>query len=418
VLADLAKQAGLAVTMIRIRHHQFFKNSQKTGVNITKLALSEMGHFDVMIDALLGIGIQNDVSADYQYVIEQINAIKKPVLSIDVPSGIDADTGNVMAVAVKADVTSTFLGNKQGLYTGSAPAYCGDIICDDLQLPNRLFSSESPSAELIAWQKLQHHLPKRQRDAHKGRYGHTLVIGGDYGMGGAVRMAAEAALRVGSGLVSVATRPEHAPVVCSDRPEIMCHQVSNAEDLKPLLEKASVVVIGPGLGKSDWAQTLLGSVLTRNYPTVLDADALNLLSQHPLYSDHWILTPHPGEAARLLNISTEAIQADRFSAAQRLQEKFGGVVILKGPGTIVQSSGNIPKICPAGNPGMATGGMGDVLSGIIGGLLAQKISLTKAAELAVMIHAIAADQAASEGGERGLLASDLMSRLRDLVNPQ
>jgi ADP-dependent NAD(P)H-hydrate dehydratase / NAD(P)H-hydrate epimerase len=260
-------------------------------------------------------------------------------------------------------------------------------------------------------------LPKRRRDTHKGDFGHVLVIGGDYGMGGAVRMAAEAAMRVGAGLVTVATRPEHLNVVTGARPEIMCSQVADANDLTPLLERSTIVVIGPGLGLSDWAQSLLAAVEQSALPVVVDADALNLLAQNPTSSDRWILTPHPGEAARLLDQTTEQVQADRYYAVSQLQQRYGGVAVLKGAGTLVQAADTITALCSAGNPGMASGGMGDVLSGVLGGLLAQKHSLLEAAEIGVMVHSMAADHAAEQGGERGLLATDVLQQLRLLVNP-
>lgn len=275
-----------------------------------------------------------------------------------------------------------------------------------------------PTPELMDWKKLRLHLPKRKRSADKSCYGHVLIIGGDYGMGGAVRMAAEGALRVGSGLVTVATRPEHVPIVSTNRPEIMCHQVASSHDLKPLLEKATVVVIGPGLGKTDWAEMLLQTVLAYHHPKLLDADALNLLSKNPQHSDQWVLTPHPGEASRLLDTSIQAIQDDRFISVKSLQEKYGGVIVLKGVGTLVQVENSLPRICPAGNPGMASGGMGDVLSGVIGGLIAQKLPLSLSAEVGVMVHALAGDFAAKKGGERGLLATDVIEYLRCIVNPE
>jgi hydroxyethylthiazole kinase-like uncharacterized protein yjeF len=271
--------------------------------------------------------------------------------------------------------------------------------------------------EMLQWEKLKELLPKRHFDAHKGHYGHVLVIGGDYGMGGAVRMAAEAAMRVGAGLVSVATRPEHVSVVNCMRPEIMCHKVISCGDLEPLLSRATVIVIGPGLGQSDWSQSLFNRVLSTDHNKVLDADALNLLSEAPRQDDHWILTPHAGEASRLLHNSAQEVQADRLLSIKTIQKNYGGVAVLKGPGTLVQGDELPCKMSSYGNPGMASGGMGDVLSGVIGGFLAQGLSLQEAAELGVIVHSMAADQAATEGGERGLLATDLMKHLRSLVNP-
>lgn len=273
-----------------------------------------------------------------------------------------------------------------------------------------------PIKELNLDQLRQNLLPPRPRSSHKGDFGHVLVIGGDHGMAGAVRMAGEAALRIGAGLVTVATRPEHVSVVSSMRPELMCHGITVVQDLKKLLARATVIVLGPGLGQSHWSQELFHFTLLSEQPKLLDADALNLLSKQPQKREDWILTPHMGEAARLLKITSEEIQADRITAAQQLQKQFGGVAILKGAGTLIQSSAQNLSICNAGNPGMASGGMGDVLSGVIGGLLAQGLTLQQAAELGVCTHATAGDLAAKKEGERGLLALDLMPFLRKLVN--
>lgn len=259
-------------------------------------------------------------------------------------------------------------------------------------------------------------LPPRRADAHKGDFGHVLVIGGNYGMGGAVHLAAEAAARSGVGLTTVATRPEHVSAVITDRPEVMCYGIEDVKELAPLLARATVILLGTGLGQDDWAKALYEAALTSPLPKVIDADGLNLLAQHPVSIPNAILTPHPGEAARLLGCTTATIQQDRFAAAQQLQQRYGGVIVLKGMGTIVQSS-NDTAVCTAGNPGMATGGMGDVLGGIIAGLLAQGLPADKAAGIGVLVHALAADQAAATG-KRGLLASDLFPYLRGLLNPE
>lgn len=259
----------------------------------------------------------------------------------------------------------------------------------------------------------------RKRTAHKGDFGHVLVIGGDYGMGGAVRLAAEAALHVGSGLVSVATRAEHITLVSASRPEIMCHAIQSAEEMLPLLQKATVVVIGPGLGKSAWSRGLFDIISTALQPVVVDADALNLLAEQSdriKKNDHWIVTPHAGEAGRLLRRSAEEVQANRLESAKNLADLLGGVVVLKGADTIVFSDDELPSVCPFGNPGMASAGMGDVLSGVIAGLLAQHFLPLSAAKAGVLLHALAGDEAAKIKGERGLLAMDLMPELHKLVN--
>ncbi len=258
-------------------------------------------------------------------------------------------------------------------------------------------------------------LKPRKADSHKGMFGHVLVVGGDYGFSGAVRLAAEAALRVGAGLVSVATRPEHAISLNLVRPEIMCHGANHAKELTPLLTKATVVIVGPGLGQSSWAKKMLTRILSSKKLLVMDADALNLLSKKRIKYADWVLTPHPGEAARLLQTTAHHIQQDRLLSAGALQKKYGGVVVLKGAGTLVVTD-HEEALCENGNPGMASGGMGDVLSGVIGALAAQGISLPQAAKLGVLVHAKAGDLAAKEGGERGMIASDLFPYLRQLVN--
>jgi len=259
------------------------------------------------------------------------------------------------------------------------------------------------------------YLPPRARNAHKGNFGHALVIGGDYGMAGAIRLAGEACARVGAGLVSIATHPKHISIVTSARPELLCFGIDKIRDIDKPLGTATVIAIGPGLGQSKWSKQLFKKALTTDLPKVLDADALNLLAKKPSYRNDWILTPHPGEAARLLKTTIDNIQSDRFTAAYKLQKNYGGTIVLKGANTIIFDASGKTNVCTAGNPGMASGGMGDVLTGVIVGLLAQGANMQQAAEIGVHIHAMAGDIAAQEG-ERGLLALDLMPHLRTLVN--
>lgn len=425
VVARLAHQAGLSVALYTMCDIQELKGAAKNAAALAvKVGLQFTTYHpdlcftaDVIVDALLGTGLTGEVTGLYHDCVEAINASGAMILALDVPSGINSDTGWMLGTAVDADVTMTFIGLKRGLFTNKAAAYCGEVLCDDLQIPSEIFSKVEHAAKLLDWETVKPLLPRRAKDTFKGSYGHVLVIGGDYGMGGAVRMSAESAARVGAGLVTVATRPEHINIVSGARPEIMCHQVCTGDDLLPLLEKVTTVVIGPGLGKSEWAQSLLNTVLQTELPKVLDADALNLLSQHPIRHRHWCMTPHPGEAARLLGTNTQVVQQDRFKAALEIQQHYSGVIALKGVGTIIQGLDCLPYVCHAGNPGMATGGMGDVLSGMIGGFLAQGLSLQSAVETGVFIHSSAADLAAAACGERGLLATDLLNFLPQLVNP-
>ncbi|MFZ2725711.1 MAG: NAD(P)H-hydrate dehydratase, partial [Methylococcaceae bacterium] len=281
---------------------------------------------DVLVDALLGSGLNRAVTGDYAEAIAVINAHAAPVLAVDSPSGLDTDTGTIWGHAVQAVCTVTFIALKQGLFTGLAAQYCGEIVFASLDVPAEIIAQVHASARRVTHQALQ----TRERCAHKGHFGHVLLIGGDSGYSGAVRLAAEAALRVGSGLVSVATRPEHALWLNVQRPELMCHGVSTAQAMQSLIAKASVIVIGMGLGQSDWAKALFEAALDSQKPLVVDADALNLLAQTPINHDQWVLTPHVGEAARLLACTTTDIQNDRFAAVSALQQRYGGVVVLKG----------------------------------------------------------------------------------------
>lgn len=365
----------------------------------------------IIIDALLGTGLNRQVGAEYAVAIDLINQSSCPVVSIDVPSGLHADTGCVMGYAVKAQLTVTFIGLKSGLYTGEAREYCGQIVCDKLNVPDSVLANLPPVAKLLKKTPL---LP-RPRHAHKGLFGHVLLIGGNLGYAGAIRLAGEAALRSGAGLVSIATRAAHASLINIGRPELMCHAAENVADIQALLTKVSVVVIGPGLGQDEWAQAMLDAVLQNDKPCVVDADALNLLAKKPVFRDHWIMTPHPGEAARLLDCSNQDIIADRYTAVRNLQSQYDGVCVLKGSGSLVADAHHI-YASTTGNPGMASGGMGDVLAGVAGALLAQGLSSIEAAKLAVYVHGEAADQIAKKSGERGLLASDLFPKIRELLN--
>jgi NAD(P)H-hydrate epimerase len=373
---------------------------------------------DVIVDGLFGTGLDRAPAGEWARAIEAANAHPAPVLALDVPSGLEADTGRALGPAIRAALTVTFVALKQGLFTGEGPDHCGQIVFEGLELPAAIYARQLLAARRIDWGRFGVALAPRDRSASKGRFGHVLVIGGDLGMAGAARLAGEAALRAGAGLVSVATRPGHAEALAAVRPELMAHGIDTAADLAPLMERATVVAIGPGLGRGDWGRALWGAALGSGRPLVVDADALFRLAQAPLRREDWVLTPHPGEAARLLQGEIAVIQADRPAAAAALQQRYGGIVVLKGAGTIVQGGGTRPPaVCSAGNPGMATGGTGDVLCGLVAALIAQGHAPEDAAELGVCLHAAAGD-AAARAGERGLIASDLFPPLRGLLNPE
>lgn len=370
---------------------------------------------ELIIDALLGIGIKGEVHGPIATAISQINDSGLPVLAMDIPSGLDADTGQVLGTCVRADATVTFIGRKLGLMTLDGPDHSGEIVCHNLQL-EKCLATISPAAFLIDEFWRDGLLKPRLKNSHKGLFGHVLIIGGNYGMPGSVLMTAHAALRVGAGLVSIATRPEHARQALPNLPEVMIYGIDEATELSTLLTRATVCVIGPGLGEDDWAHALFTAALASQLPMVIDASALRLLAHNPQHDDNWILTPHPGEAASLLNCTTAEIQQDRYQATMRMQNLYGGNVILKGAGSLIATDEAECYLCSAGNPGMASAGMGDALNGVIGGLVAQGLLLADAAKLGVWLHATAGDAAAAEKGERGLLASDLMPHLHRLVN--
>ena len=376
---------------------------------------------NVLVDALLGTGFKpGQIEGNFRAAIEKINSSGKPTVSIDLPSGLCADTGAVKDIAVKASLTVTFIGVKRGLLTGRGPALSGALKFDSLQIDESLQSSVAAEVSSLNLELSSQLLSPREADAHKGNFGHVMIIGGDVGMGGAPLMAVEAAARVGAGLVSVATRPEHVAAILARRPEAMVSGVPSGQALEPLLERPSVLVVGPGMGRSAWSEQMLQQALKTDLPLVLDADALNIISEGRLSTGgkrkNWILTPHPGEAARLLGCNTKEVQADRFAAVEALQKRYGGVVVLKGAGTLIAASNKGIKLSSAGNPGMASGGMGDVLSGILGGLLAQGLTEAEAAEFGVSLHGAAADKVAAEKGAHGMLATDLVPALHSLMN--
>ena len=425
VVARLAHKAGLDVDLLSLTDvskltgdaEQAYKDWKSIGHQLCRMTPDLLDRVDVVIDALLGTGVDREVSGEWKNLIEQINLSSVPVISIDIPSGLSADTGAVFGVAVKADITVSFIGLKRGLCTYMGPDYSGRLLFYDLDLPEAAYRSVSPDARLLNWDSLTTQLTARNKNTHKNDFGHLLVIGGDHGMAGAVRLAGEAGLRTGAGLVTVLTQPENVSAITAGCPELMVIGSAKGHIPQKLLNKTDCIVIGPGLGQGDWAMNLLSQVLQSRIPKLLDADALNLLATEDRARDDWVLTPHPGEAARLLGFSTDDIQQNRFWAIDELQQHYGGVIVLKGCGTLIKQQDVVSDVCPYGNPGMATAGMGDVLSGIIGALIAQGFSLSDAAGLGVCVHAMAGDLAARQG-QRGLMATDLFAEIRTLVNPE
>ena len=362
---------------------------------------------DVAVDALLGTGARGAIRAPYQAAIDRMNRAGMPILALDLPTGIDAETGGLLtARPVQAAATVTFLAAKLGLVTGDAVDFVGELVVDDLDVPDGVY--DRPGVRILDGAGLAR--LARRPGAHKGDFGRLLIVGGETDMGGAVVLAGEAALRTGAGLVTIATRSVNRAAVLARRPELMVRGVDDAADL---VERASAIAVGPGLGRGDWGMRLLGSVVDAGKPMVVDADGLNLVADTGLgLPPATIITPHPGEAGRLLGESTATIQSNRPQAAARLTRGtlLGMTAVLKGAGTLVGEEGAVKSVCLAGNPGMATAGSGDVLTGIIGALLARGMDSLAAAELGVWLHARAGDEA--HVGDASLIAGDLVNALR------
>ena len=426
VVARLASVAGFVVRVLALVPSGRWQGDAgraaadcaAAGVRVEPFAAAGLADADVIVDGVLGIGIDRPVAGIFLAAIEAMNAARRPILSLDVPSGLDADSGVPRDVAAHAAVTLTFIGLKPGLFLGSAVDYVGTLVLADLGLPATLAAGMRPQLMRLRTADLEGVLPRRARSAHKGSNGRLLLVGGGPGMAGAIRLAAEAALRVGAGLVYVATHPDSMLAVQSGRPEIICRGVASIGDLDDLLPMADAAVLGPGLGRTPWARALHERLLATELPLVVDADALNLLAVTPVARAHWALTPHPGEAARLLGAAVPAVQQDRTRSVRELARRYGAVAVLKGANTLIATpdADDPPRVCDRGNPGMATGGMGDVLAGVIGSLLVQSHDLTASVRAGVLLHALAGD-AAAFGGERGTLASDLFPHLRRWANP-
>ena len=347
------------------------------------------------------------------------------MVSLDVPSGVNSDTGDVADVSVFADITTTFVARKRGCFTSIGKKVSGDIQYSDLDIPKKVFSKIPSTCSVIDFEDLVDRVIFREQDAHKGNFGHAIVIAGDRGLGGAGILASKAIVYSGTGLTTLATRPEHVSASLVSCPEVMVKGVNSGQDVEEYLLKPNVIAIGPGLGQTAWSEQMVQRVFmeaeSRDVPVIMDADALNLLAKLRLSNklpNQLILTPHPGEAATLLNTTVDNVESDRFGAAQKIHKKFKATVVLKGAGTIIiHNDGSLRKwgICSSGNPGMATGGMGDALTGIIAGILAQGLSIRDAVEAGVDLHAKSADLMSHEMGEAGLTPTDVIEGLRLLL---
>lgn len=438
VIARLARQDGLDVRTLLLAPDSpprgdaavQFAAMRDSGVPVAAYAGGDLPDSDLVVDAMLGIGLSRPLKGRYLEAVRATGRGAAPVLSVDIPTGIHADSGARMPAAVRATLTVTFVADKCGFFLGDAPDHSGTRVLAPLgRLPAaRVDEPEAggerlPRLRIFGEASRRAMLPQRRRADHKGRFGHVLVIGGGAGMGGAARLAGEGALRAGAGLVSVATHPDHASALLAGRPELMVRGVAGPGDLAPLLERASVLAVGCGLGLDTWARELFAAAMERSLPRVVDADGLQLLAEAGEPQSDGVgpapcmVTPHPGEAGRMLDRSSGEIQADRLDAVAALRSNYGAVALLKGAHTLVSGSERPPWVIDAGNPGMATAGMGDVLTGLLAGLWAQLPdgAPEDVAALAAFLHARAGDRA-SAAGQRGMIASDLLAELREGLN--
>ena len=432
VLARLAHQAGMDVriypvvapALLKCDALNAYENYVAAGGTTLPFIPQDFEGTEILVDALFGTGLDRPVQGifletiiamnKFRWDCSEVQSISRHLVSLDVPSGLHANSGSIMGQSIKADLTVTFITNKLGLYTGEGPEHTGKVILENLDSNPLLDITREPSARRLS-KPTSPLLPSRSRSGHKGLYGHVLVVGGDHGMSGSVQITSRAALRVGAGLVSLVTRS--APTSFDGLfPEIMTHSTEDPSELEPLLGRATVLALGPGLGKKTWGKAIFDRCLEAHCFKVIDADALNLLAENPQPTKNSILTPHPGEAARLLGTTTRDVQNDRFAAIRALHERFGGTIVLKGSGSIVYDGSAPPCIVSEGNPGMSSGGMGDLLTGIIAGLIAQGLSLSESAILGTYLHGHAGDLAADEHGEIGLTASDLLTFLPLIIN--
>jgi NAD(P)H-hydrate epimerase len=422
LIAALAQRAGWQVSVLAVGDASALSGDaasaykEALGAGVDVLRWGQQPLVGILVDALLGTGLNGDVREPYASAIRCINDSSLPVMAVDIPSGLCANTGRTLGLAVRAELTVTFIGLKIGLFTGDAPELVGELVFDDLQADTAIVAQTPVSIKRLDTFNLPRLAP-RPRTAHKGMFGRVLVVGGDLGFGGAALLSTESTLRCGAGMVTLATRPEHVSAALTRFPEVMSAGIHSANQLIGLIEPANVLVVGPGLGQHSWGRSLLSAVANADRSQVWDADALNQLAAGFVsLPKGCVITPHPGEAARLLGVSTQEIQADRPASAMALARKYNAVCVLKGSGSLIASPEGDLALADHGHPAMATGGLGDVLSGVIGALIAQKMPAFDAACLGVWLHAQAGEICGASG--RGMAAADLIPVIRQLLEEQ
>jgi NAD(P)H-hydrate epimerase len=413
VVANCAHSIGLDVVVVQAGKTKTTESVQvcreftNNGGRIQNDLPEQIPDSGLIIDGLLGTGLDQAPVGRYADMIRAVNQCACPVVALDIPSGLHSDTGYAFDPCIEAAMTVTFIGQKFGLFTAQGRNCCGVIEYESLELPAELYDSIDPAGRIINNPEYRERVP----DSHKGDYGNVVIAGGDQGMLGATLLAGLSALRCGSGLVTILSTSSHMDMPALHSPELMSQCIENTPGLNRLCDRSDVIVLGPGLGQSDWSKKVFNTALDLHKPMVVDADALTMLAREPVKRDNWVLTPHPGEAARLLGCSTMEIQQDRLKSVIAITRKYGGVCVLKGAGTLVADESRKVQVSDNGNSGMATAGMGDVLSGIIGSLMGQNLSNFEAAKTGVWLHGACADKKASEIGMASLLASDILEML-------
>ena len=426
IAASNLKSSGFEVTVVSIGESQKKGSDAKkarkawieSGGTISDSTIDFDAH-DLIIDGLLGIGLSRDIEHDFHQIIADANSSKLPIISIDIPSGLDSENGDVRGICIHATHTVTFLGYKIGLHTGHGPDYCGEIHLDTLGLSRR--AEPDGIGYLIGEDIVKHALPPRWPTSNKGDHGHVAVMGGAFGMTGAAILAARAALNLGSGKVTIGFLCE-PPAADWIQPELMLKTATECKGVSSL----NCICIGPGLGVSQEALEILNEVLKKDIPVVLDADAINLVAKHEKTrilltnrTSPTVLTPHPGEAARLIGCEIHEVQKNRILHACNLSQEFDADVLIKGAGSVCALSDGSWFINTSGNPGLASAGMGDALTGIIGALIAQGAHSHAALLASVHLHGLAADELVKNGiGPIGITASETIKQARLILNQQ
>ena len=431
LLTDPKSLRGDAEINFNIFHHMKGEAIPVPSSKDYQKVKKSLEHFDLLIDGIFGTGLDAEVRGYYREVIDHLNALQKPIVAIDIPSGLDANTGKPLGTAIRASLTITFGLPKVGHLISPGSDYVGTLKVIDIGIPKRLVEEEKIQTHLLEYEEIRRGLSTSRRpDTHKGDYGHLLVIAGSVGKTGAAAMACEAALRIGAGLVTLAIPKSLNPIMEVKLTETMTEPLPETPKqtlslrafnaILRLCENKRAVIIGPGIGTYKETQSLvLKLIKALDLPIILDADGLTSLAAQPktLLSTKQplILTPHPGEMARLVRCTTKEVQEDRIGVSRNFSQSHHVYLILKGHRTLIATPKGEIFINPTGNPGLASGGTGDVLTGMIGGLICQGFDILSALQISVYLHGLAGDVVAQELGEKSLVATDIIKKIPALL---